>query len=120
MDKLQVLCNLVLSVSRKLCRYRPLNNVSGAFKNTIIRYGFATSDRRSCIMIISYEIGISFPRVDLHREGKQNAPRTCMYSRPYTYIFLVRMIFKPRAHFGHSFGCPTKPFKIITRLNAHQ
>lgn len=25
-DKLQELCNLVLSISRKLCRYRPLNN----------------------------------------------------------------------------------------------
>lgn len=25
-DKLQELCNLVLSISQKLCRYRPLNN----------------------------------------------------------------------------------------------
>lgn len=78
-------------------------------------------------MIISYEIGISFPRVDLHREGKkQHKTHLVRYnkhacaSRTYS-VGTFRMIFKPRAHFGHSFGlCPTKPFKIITRLNAHQ
>lgn len=73
-------------------------------------------------MIISYEIGISFPRVDLHRKGKQQNALQVRDAFTSVGIILrynpIRMIFKPEAHFGHSFGCPTKPFKIITRLNA--
>lgn len=120
MDKLQVLCNLVLSVSRKLCRYRPLNNVSGAFKNTIIRYGFATSRPTFVYNDHFVRNRNKFPTRRFASGGKiKRTSYMYVFTTLYVYIS-VRMIFKPRAHFGHSFGCPTKPFKIITRLNAHQ